>query len=111
MTLRRGDVVWVEPGPTVGGEQRGRRPYLVVSHEVSNERLRTCVAFALTGNPPKLGYPLTMELRSGDLPKRSWVKMSQVRTISFLRIGRRIGRVDEAEVDRVVEGLMEIVGG
>ena len=111
MTLRRGDAVWVEPGPALGGEQRGRRPYVVISHEVFNTRLQTCIAVALTSHAPKVGYPLTMELRTGDLPKRSWVKMSQVRTISFLRIGRRIGRVDEAEVDRVVEGLAEIVGG
>lgn len=110
MTLRRGDVVWVEPGETLGGEQRGRRPYLVISHEVFNVRLRTFIGVALTGSVPKLPYPLTMAVESGNLPRPSWVKIGQVRTVSFLRLGRRIGRVEEAEVDRVVAGLMEIVG-
>jgi mRNA interferase MazF len=110
VTLRRGDVVWVEPGETLGAEQRGRRPYLVISHEVFNVRLRTFIGVALTGSLPKMGYPLDMALESGNLPKQSWVKIGQVRTVSFLRLGRRIGHVDEAEVDRVVEGLMQIVG-
>jgi len=104
-------VVWVEPGVALGAEQRGRRPFLVISHEVFNVRLRTFIGIALTGSAPKLGYPLTMALESGDLPKPSWVKIGQVRTVSYLRLGRRIGHLDEAEVDRIVEGLMQIVGG
>ena len=110
MSFRRGDVVWIDPGPTRGTEQAGRRPYLVISHEVFNERLRTVIAMALTSRPPRMGYPLSREITSAGLPKKSWVKIGQVRTVSVLRLGRRIGRVDEAEVDAVVEGLLDIVG-
>lgn len=110
MTFRRGDVVWVDPGPTRGVEQAGRRPYLVLSHQVFNDSLRTVIAVALTSRAPRMGYPLTRELRTGGLPKRSWVKIGQVRSVSVERIGRRIGRVDEVEVDAVVEGLLDIVG-
>jgi len=108
--LSRGDVVWVDPGPTLGSEQSGRRPYLVISHGVFNERSDTVIAVAITSKEPKVGFPLAWALASGGLPRRSWVKTWHVRTVSVLRLGRRIGRVDEAEVDRVVEGLMEIVG-
>jgi mRNA interferase MazF len=110
VSIRRGDVVWVDPGPTLGSEQGGRRPYLVISHEVFNERLKTVIALALTRRPPRMGYPLTRQLSSGGLPKKSWVKIGQVRTVSVLRLGRRIGRLDEEEVDAVVEGLLDIVG-
>jgi mRNA interferase MazF len=109
--LARGDVVWVEPGEVLGAEQAGRRPYLVISHEVYNVRFKTVIAVALTSKDQSLGFPLSHSLRSGNLPRPSWVKIGQVRSISVLRLGRRIGHVDEAEVDRVVEGLMEIVGG
>jgi mRNA interferase MazF len=44
------------------------------------------------------------------LPKQSWVRISQIRTLSVERIGRRLGRASEEEVDRVVEGLTEIIG-
>ena len=108
--VRRGDVFWVDPGPVVGSEQSGRRPYLVVSHDVFNDRSGTAIALAVTSAPPRAGFPLTWRLASGRLPKRSWVKIGQVRTVSTLRLGRRLGRVDSDEVDRIVEGLFDIVG-
>jgi mRNA interferase MazF len=104
-------VFWVDPGPSAGAEQAGRRPYLVISHEMFNVRFQTVIGAALTSRLPVMGFPVIHALQSGNLPKRSWVKIGQVRSISVLRLGRRIGRVDESEVDRVVEGLMEIVGG
>ena len=64
---------------------------------------------AITGQPQKAGFPLAHELRSGNLPKRSWVKMSQVRTLSGLRLGERIGQVDPEELDMLIEGINEII--
>jgi mRNA interferase MazF len=43
-------------------------------------------------------------------PKTSWVKISQIRTLSVERLGRRIGALGAEEVDRVIEGLFELVG-
>ena len=51
-----------------------------------------------------------MEIRSAKLPKRSWVKISQIRTLSTLRLGKKLGNILYEELDRVVEGLTEIVG-
>ena len=110
MRVQRGDVFWVDPGESRGTEQAGRRPYLVLSHEVFNERSASAITMALTSRPQRAGLPVAKALDSGNLPKRSWVKIGHVRTISLLRFGRRIGRVDEAEVNRIVEGLFDIVG-
>jgi len=46
-----------------------------------------------------------------QLPKRSWVKISQVRTLSVQRLGRRIAQISPEEVDNIIEGLNEIIGG
>jgi mRNA interferase MazF len=46
---------------------------------------------------------------SGNLPERSWVKISQIRTLSVQRLGRRIGRMSPEELLRIVEGLNEII--
>ncbi len=108
--ILRGEVRWADLNPTRGREQAGQRPVLVVSHDVFNERSGTVIAVALTSQEPRAGYPLTLELTSARLPKRSWVKISQVRTLSTERIGRRLGRASDEEVARVVDGLMEIVG-
>ncbi|HUT83355.1 MAG TPA: type II toxin-antitoxin system PemK/MazF family toxin, partial [Thermodesulfobacteriota bacterium] len=44
------------------------------------------------------------------LPKRSWAKISQIRTLSVERIGKKVGRVSAEEISLIVEGLNEIVG-
>jgi mRNA interferase MazF len=105
----RGDVFWADLDPTRGREQTGRRPVLVISHDIFNERSGTVIAMAITSQPPAAGFPLTLELLSCGLPKRSWVKIGQIRTLSIQRFGKRIGRISPEELLRVVEGLNEII--
>jgi len=100
----------VELDPVRGHEQAGARPVLVLSHDVFNERSGTVIAVALTSQEPRAGFPLTVELTSPKLPKRSWVKTGQIRTLSTERIGRRLGRVSEEELAAVLEGLSEVIG-
>lgn len=109
--ILRGDVVWAELSPTRGREQTGRRPVLVLSQDVFNERSGTVIAVALTSQPQAAGFPLTLELSMPGLPKKSLVKISQVRTLSTERLGPRIGRVSAEELSLVIEGLNEIIGG
>jgi len=108
--ILRGDIRWAELDPVRGREQAGRRPVLVISHDVFNARSGTVIALAITSRAQRAGFPLTLELSSSRLPKRSWVKISQVRTLSVDRIGRRLARATPEELDQVVEGLGEIVG-
>ena len=107
--ILRGDVLRADLDPGRGREQTGRRPVLVVSHDVLNERSGTVIVMAITSQPQMAGFPLTVELTDTRLPKRSWVKVGQVRTLSVERLGKRIGRVSPEELFRVVEGLNEII--
>ncbi len=102
-------MLWAELDPAKGRERAGRRPVVVISHDVFNERSGTVIAMAITSQPQKAGFPLTVELMSDGLPKRSWVKIGQIRTLSVERLGKRIGRISPEELLRVVEGLNEIV--
>jgi mRNA interferase MazF len=108
--ILRGEIRWADLNPVKGREQGGLRPVLVISHDVFNERSGTVVAVAITSQPQRAGFPLSLEIQSSKLPKRSWVKMSQIRTLSTERIGKRIGKVSLEELDQVVEGLNEIIG-
>jgi mRNA interferase MazF len=65
---------------------------------------------AITSQAQRAGFPLTLELSSTKLPKRSWVKIGQIRTLSVERIGKKSGRVSPEELDRLIEGLNEILG-
>ncbi len=54
---------------------------------------------ALTSQPQRAGFPLTLELDIKDLPKKSWVKIGQIRPLSVKRIGGRLGRVPPEVLD------------
>ena len=107
--ILRGDIYWTELNPTKGHEQAGVRPVVIISHDVFNNKSGTVIAMAITSLPQRAGFPLTHKLRSGDLPKQSWVKISQVRTISTSRLDKKVGRVDSEELEIIVEGLNEII--
>jgi mRNA interferase MazF len=109
--ILRGDIVWADLDPVKGHEQGGRRPVVVLSANVFNARSGTVIGMALTSKVQKAGFPLTLELASGKLPKRSWVKISQIRTLSIKRIGAKIAQVPPEELDQLIDGLNEIIGG
>ena len=108
--ILRGDIRWADLHPTRGREQAGRRPVLILSNDVFNERSGTVIAVALTSQPHRAGFPLTLELSAPGLPIRSWVKISQIRTLAVERIGSQLARATPEEMLRVIEGLNEIIG-
>lgn len=108
--ILRGDILLADLNPTRGKEKAGQRPVLVISQDVFNEHSGTVIAMALTSQSQKAGFPLTIELSSHKLPKKSWVKISQIRTLTTERLGAKIGRISAEELGQVIEGLNEIVG-
>ena len=108
--ILRGEIRWADLNPVRGREQAGLRPVLILSQDVFNERSGTVIAMAITSQPQRAGFPLTHELTTAALPKRSWVKISQIRTLAVERIGKRVGAVAPEELAQVIEGLNEIIG-
>lgn len=108
--ILRGDIVWANLDPTQGHEQSGLRPVLVLSQDIFNDRSGTVIAVALTSQQPKAGFPLTLELSDSNLPKKSWVKISQIRVLSVKRLGKKLGKATAEELEWVIEGLSEIIG-
>jgi len=109
--ILRGEIRWADLNPVKGREQGGKRPVVIISQDVFNERSGTVIAMAITSQPQRAGFPLTLELSSSILPKQSWVKISQVRTLSVERIGDVLNRVAPEQMERLIEGINEIVGG
>src|SRR2546423_10647364 len=89
--IRRGEIYWADLDPTKGYEQAGQRPVLILSNDIFNQRSGTVIAMALTSQPPPAAFPLTMEVLGANLPKKSWIKISQIRTLSVERLSK-IGR-------------------
>ena len=107
--ILRGEIRWADLNPVRGNEQAGLRPVLILSHDIFNERSGTVIAVAITSQPQRAGFPLTLALSSSGLPKQSWVKISQIRTLSVERIGKIISTANPEELLQVIEGLNEIV--
>jgi mRNA interferase MazF len=109
-SVLRGEIRWADLNPTRGREQAGTRPVVILSHDVFNERSGTVIAMAVTSQVQRAGFPLSLELESGSLPKQSWVKLSQIRTLSVERIGDVIDVLPPEVLGRLIDGLNEIIG-
>ena len=108
-SVLRGEIRWAELDPTLGNEQQGTRQVLIISHDVFNERSGTVLAMAITSQPQRAGFPLTLPL--GKLSgKEAWLKISQVRVLSTQRLGRKLGRATPEQLAQAIDGLNEIVG-
>jgi mRNA interferase MazF len=101
---------WADLNPVRCREQAGLRPLLILSQEIFNKRSETVIAMAITSQPQRAGFPLTFMLPDDMLPQPSWVKISQIRTISVDRLGKKIGTIDAEDLDRIVDGLLELIG-
>ena len=108
--ILRGDVIFADLNPVRGHEQAGLRPVVVLSQDIFNERSGTVIAMAITSQPQQAAFPLTLELPENvGLPKKSWVKISQVRTLSTRRLSRKIGHLPPETLGMLIEGLNEII--
>lgn len=108
--ILRGEIYWADLQPVRGHEQGGTRPVVVISHDLFNARSGTVIALAITSQPQRPGFPLTLQLPSQSLPRPSWVKISQIRTLSTDRLGGRIGQLAEHDLARLVDGLFQLIG-
>ena len=109
--ILRGDIIWADLNPVIGHEQSGLRPILVLSHEVFNMKSGTVIAVAITSQFQRAGFPLTLKLEGTKLPKQSWVKISQIRTLSIKRLKKKLCTAQFEELELIVQGLNEIIGG
>ena len=109
--ILRGDIHWADLNPVIGSEQGGFRPVLILSHNIFNDRSGTVIAVAITSQPQRAGFPLTLELSDTKLPKKSWAKISQIRTLSTKRIGKKIASSSAEELASIIDGLNEIISG
>ena len=107
--ILRGEIRWADLNPVRSREQAGLRPVMILSQDIFNECSGTVIAVAITSQPQKAGFPLTLELKSANMPKKSWIKISQIRTLSVERIGKVIGKVSPDELTQVIDGLNEII--
>jgi len=106
-SLKRGDVVWVNLDPTVGAEIRKRRPCIVVSLSVLNDRRLTAVVVPLsTASTPR--PPLVVAVPSAGTGSNA--RIDQIRAVDKSRILDTAGKLSRADLEQVEQGLRTVLG-
>jgi mRNA interferase MazF len=104
MTIKQGDIVWVDFDPTKGREQAGHRPALVISQTAYNLKRNLLVVCPVTGNPKPLRFRIPLDERTAT---QGDVICEQIRVIDLL--ARECKVVEQIPRDLLVR-VLEAVG-
>lgn len=107
MNIRRGDIYYADLSPVVGSEQGGVRPVLIVQNDVGNKYSPTVIAAAITSRMEKTRLPTHIDIYADrvGLQKNSVVLLEQIRTIDKLRLGEKMGHLDEETMNAVNDAI------
>ena len=61
----RGDIVWLNFTPQLGHEQQGKRPAVVISPQIYNEKVGLALFCPITTK--QKGYPFEVKIESGKI--------------------------------------------
>jgi len=108
--MRQGEIWYADLNPTIGSEQAGLRPVLVVSGNLLNEHLPVVIVMPLTSSVKKYkGNPVLVPSAINGLTTSSEVLVFHVRSISKNRLVRKIGSVEKADLDLALKTLNDVL--
>ena len=109
MSIKRGDIFYVDLNPSKGSEQSGRRPVLVIQNNIGNEVSPTVIVAPLTTKKFSKEYPTNVRVKKGiaNLKEDSAVLLSQIRTIDKNRLERKVGNIS-GELLKMVDEAIKI---
>ncbi|MCM1150300.1 MAG: type II toxin-antitoxin system PemK/MazF family toxin [Butyricicoccus sp.] len=101
--VKRGDIYYADLSPVVGSEQGGMRPVLIVQNDTGNKHSPTVIAAAITSQVGKARLPTHIELAAQGygLSRDSVILLEQIRTIDKSRLRERMGKLDDATMNKV----------
>lgn len=108
VTIRRGDIFWIDADASRGSIPGHPHPHVVVQDDVFNRsRIDVVIVCALTSNLKRAHEPgnVLLEVGEGNLPRQSVVVVSQVSAVDKARLGERIGALSDERVEQILDGL------
>jgi mRNA interferase MazF len=109
---RQGDIFWVRFGPASDSGPAGKRPAIVIQNDLLNgSNIRTTVVVLVTSNLKLAAVPGNVRLRkgSGNMPKPSVVVVSQMATVDKTRLLEKIGTLDKATTEEILNGCQMVI--
>ncbi len=110
--VKRGDIWLVDLNPVRGSEQRGVRPCLVISNNVTNKHAPTVCVVPLTSNLAGRRFPINVLLMQEDtgLKRDSLLLGGQIRTVAKERLLRRLSALRSERMSDVKMALKLYLG-
>lgn len=110
--IKRGEIYYADLSPTVGSEQGGVRPVLVIQNDIGNKYSPTVIVCAITSKLSKAKIPTHIELESNkyNLPKDSICLLEQIRTLDKQRLGQKISSLNETKMKEVERAILISLG-
>ena len=111
-TIKRGEIYYANLDPTVGSEQKGKRPVVICQNEMGNKHSPTVVVAPITAKLTKNPLPTHVKLYSGKfgISQDSIILTEQIRTIDRQRLGDYVGTLDNDALARLDTALSVSVG-
>lgn len=106
MVIKRGDIFLADLSPTIGSEQNGVRPVLVIQNDIGNKYSPTVIVLAITSKQkPKLPTHIPVSASISGLERDSVILVEQVRTLDKSRLLYKVGVMDEQVMEKVKKAL------
>ena len=110
--IKRGEIYWINPPVTIGSEQAGRRPFLIIQNDVGNSTSATTIVAAVTSQTSRRWYPFHVSFTSQEsgLRRDGIVKCEQIQTVDQSRLGRFLGRLSAEKMREIDMALHHSLG-
>lgn len=96
--------------PVKGQEQSGRRPAVIISGDTMNDNLNLVMVCPLTSKIHNYkGNPIIEPSTENGLKKTSEILIFQTRSISKLRLRKKLGTIDKEVLEVIHQNLNKIL--
>ncbi|MDW3208286.1 MAG: type II toxin-antitoxin system PemK/MazF family toxin [Reichenbachiella sp.] len=108
--MRQGEIWELYLDPVKDGEQSGRRPAVIISGNLLNQKLQVVIVCPLTTSIKAYKGNVILEPdQLNNLPKVSEVLTFHIRSVAKARLKKRIGYILPDQVERIKNTLGDIL--
>jgi mRNA interferase MazF len=110
--VRRGEIYWLQLPVSIGSEEAGRRPVLIIQNDIGNRLSPTTIVTAITSQPRRRQYPFHVPFtaKESGLLLDGTVLCEQVQTIDQSRLGGLAGTLSRERMQEVDLALHRSLG-
>jgi len=108
--IHRGEIYYADCPFSVGSEQCGFRPVLILQNDIGNHYSPTTIVAAITSRKTKKPLPTHLSIPLGHIGQMSTVLLEQIRTIDKSRLSSYIGRLDKDTMAKVDHAIITSLG-